>query len=82
MIQGSIDVEWKRTLPYPHTKYEKFLISGCRVISNKKNFEIKLGYRMGRTEGWTDEGTNGMEENHIPFGYNKQKTKPSRKTLT
>ena len=21
---------------YPHTKYEKFLISGCRVISNQK----------------------------------------------
>ena len=36
---------------------------------------------MGQMEGWTDKGTNGMEENYLPFGYNKQKTKPSRKTL-
>ena len=64
---------------YSHTKYEKFLISGCRVISYQKNFKIKLGYRItcgrwkGRTDGRTDERTNRTDENYICSGYKNTK---------
>ena len=59
---------------YLHTKYEKFLISGCRDICNKKNF----GYsRLERTESqtdwkdrWKDWQMNGqMDKKYIPVVY-------------
>ena len=59
---------------YFHTKYEKFLISGCRVISNKKTSKQNLVIEKvnGRTDGRTDdEWTNGTDENYIPLRHTK-----------
>ena len=47
---------------YPHTKYEKFLTSGCRVISNQKTTKLNLVIEKVNAshldrwkDGWTDE---------------------------
>ena len=58
---------------YPHTKYEKFLISGCRVISNQKSSKYNLvierdnGRTYGRMYRRTNKWTNGTDENYIPL---------------
>ena len=68
---------------YSHTKYEKFFISGCRVISNQKpskeNLVIKRvnGQNHTQMDGWMDgwkderidEQTNRMDENYIPLQH-------------
>ena len=69
---------------YLHTKYEKFLTSGCRVISNQK-LQSKTWLQKGltdeimprRTDGWkdrwtdrwTEEWTNGTDKNYIPLRH-------------